>query len=61
MGDGTGVSTATVRIAPRSILWMMARRASTSMASVKQFSMVSLTSGWSGGVIGPVWLSRQAT
>jgi hypothetical protein len=31
-----------------------------SIASCRQLSMVSRTSGWSGTVIGPVMLSAQA-
>ena len=53
IGDGAAVSTASVRIAPDSMRSSTARRPSASIASCRQLSSVSFTSGWSGGSIGP--------
>src|SRR3989304_618968 len=61
MGEGAGVSTARVATPPRSMAPMARRSPSRSMASCRQLAMVSFTSGWSGGSMGPAWLSWPAT
>src|SRR5947199_881411 len=50
-----------VSIAPRSMSARMPSRPSVSIASCRQLSIVSRTSGWSGITIGPVTLSAHAT
>ena len=61
MGEGAGVSTAAVSIFPRSRSASVSLRPSTSMASRRQFSMVSLVRGWSGRLTGPPRLSWHIT